>query len=563
MRPICKKALALALCLVCLLAMTACGTQTAAGTTGTQSQTPPTTQPGQTTPEAQEYPEGTVWIQLSDSGITVDGDPVATEDTAPVYAANDIVYYESGKDISYGAGSDADAHDAAEAAGHTVVHITQAGTYRISGKLSAGQIAVDLGKGAKTDPTAVVNLILDGADITCTVAPAIIFYKVYECDQAWVDFDDNDTEGYEATWNVDTTAAGANVILARGTENTVRGAYVAKIYKPESVELSEDGREVESAKKLHKYDGALYSKMSMNVSGEGKLTIYATNEGLDSELHLTINSGDIQIFSGNDGINTNEDNVSVTTVNGGSLTITVTGETGEGDGIDSNGWLVINGGTVTAYACSSSMDSGVDADMGISINGGTVLATGNMYDQIDGDGQTYVVLQFAKRQTGGRVYSLKNSNGEVVGQWNPANDFQYLTFSSPQLAAGDYTLWLGDTQLSGQYGGAFDSVPGGGGWGHGSAGGEEPGSGIVPDGGGDRLPDNGNIGQKPDYDVPPPSDAAPSDPAELFGEKPQGDMPQGGPDGQMPQGGFDIRVDSREITVFPIVEGVNYFSNIG
>ena len=74
--------------------------------------------------------------------------------------------------------------------------------------------------------------------------------------------------------------------------------------------------------------------MSMNVSGgaagTGVLNIYGENEGLDTELHLTIQSGVINIFSGNDGINTNEDGVSVTTINGGALSIQVTGETGEG-----------------------------------------------------------------------------------------------------------------------------------------------------------------------------------------------------------------------------------------
>ena len=38
-----------------------------------------------------------------------------------------------------------DAHTAEEAAAHTVVHITQPGTYVLSGTLSAGQIAVDHG----------------------------------------------------------------------------------------------------------------------------------------------------------------------------------------------------------------------------------------------------------------------------------------------------------------------------------------------------------------------------------------------------------------------------------
>ena len=79
-------------------------------------------------------------------------------------------------------------------------------------------------------------------------------------------------------------------------------------------------------------DGAIYSYMSMNVFGPGSLELNAANEGMDTELHLTINGGDIVINSNNDGINTNEDGVSVTTVNGGEVNIVVNGATGEGDG---------------------------------------------------------------------------------------------------------------------------------------------------------------------------------------------------------------------------------------
>ena len=197
-----------------------------------------------------------------------------------------------------------EAHTAEEAVAHTVVTITQPGTYRLSGTLSAGQVAVDLGEDAEEDPDAVVTLILDGVDITCTVAPAVIFYNVYECGS-------KDTETASPT--VDTSAAGANVLLADGSVNTVTGSHMARIYK--------EGTD----KKLHKYDGAFYSKMSMNVDGEsdesGTLNIIADNEGLDSELHLTINGGSIFITAQNDGINTNEDGVSVTTINGGRLSI--------------------------------------------------------------------------------------------------------------------------------------------------------------------------------------------------------------------------------------------------
>ncbi len=398
--------------------------------------------------------DDTINILLSDEKITADGKEVGNNSSQAVYTSNHIVYYQAGKDFTYGEGSEKDAHEKKEADAHTVLHIAKAGTYRLKGTLSYGQIAVDLGEEAKEDPEAVVTLILDGTDITCTVAPAVIFYNVYEC---------GNTDEEKASKDVDTTNAGANVILADGSTNTVNGSYVARIYKPDSVILNEDGTEVEDAKKLHKYDGAFYSKMSINICGEkedsGILNINAENEGLDSEMHLTVNGGQINILSGNDGINTNEDNVSVTTINKGKLSIKVTGETGEGDGIDSNGWLVINGGTVTAQACSTSGDAGIDSDKGIHLNGGKVIASGNMLDPIEGGTQTYAVFNFAQRQKGGETVKLKNQKGNIVFEAKPENSYSILIIASPQLSADTYTLYSDNTQLAGQTGG-FEMRPG-------------------------------------------------------------------------------------------------------
>lgn len=430
------------------------------------------------TGETVEIDENAVQITLSDSGVTV------SDESAGVTTANDIVYYPTGKDFTFGEGTDDDTHTAKEADAHTVVHITKAGTYRISGKLSAGQIAVDLGEDAKTDPDAVVTLVLDNVDITCTVAPAIIFYNVYEC---------GTTENPTAI--VDTSAAGANVIIADGTENYVTGSYVARIYKDGTQEYNEDKTEVVDAKKLHKYDGAFYSKMSMNVTGNtGILYIDAENEGLDSEMHLTINGGIIHIEAGNDGINTNEDGVSVTTINGGKLTVTVTGETGEGDGIDSNGWIVINGGIVQSSACATSNDSGLDSDMGIYINGGTVAAAGNMLDQIAESDGTHMVFTFTEQQSGGAVYYLKNASGETVISYTPENSFRYLVFSSDKLTEGTYTLWCGNKQLEGT---TTNGAMGGG-----------MGGMMLPDGTAPTKPEDGTMPEMPEGMTPPDGEAA-------------------------------------------------------
>ena len=494
-----------------------------------------------------------VRFQLEKGGLTVTAPDGMAENA--VTAANDIIYYEEGHDETYGEGEKGEAHSAEEAAAHTVVHINAPGTYVLSGKLELGQIAVDLGEDAKNDPNAVVTLILDNLDITCRVAPAIIFYNVYEC---------GDAENPSAT--VDTSAAGANVILAPGSTNRVVGSHVAKIYKP--------GTE----KKLHKYDGAFYSKMSMNIGGEGILRIEADNEGLDSEMHLTINGGEIYIESGNDGINTNEDGVSVTTVNGGFLRIDVTGSTGEGDGIDSNGWLVINGGHVEAYACGTSMDSGIDSDMGILINGGTVIATGNMLDRIEDGGQTHAVFSFAQSQNG-LTWTLKDKWDSLVMECQTPNSFTNLIFSSPELVEGTYTLWSGDTQFAG--------APGEGGFGGGMGGfvgGFQPidrpdwpgrGEGDV------EIPPQPTI----EYQIQggePPADWQPENmpvgqPPEGFdpSQMPAGPMPQGGADMPMPEmpggvqppqggnfGGGPYFVVTGLSPEFTITQGANYFYSV-
>ncbi|MCI8649913.1 MAG: carbohydrate-binding domain-containing protein [Anaerotruncus sp.] len=320
-------------------------------------------------------------IQLSDDKITVDGTPISTDAQSAVYTGAALIYYQAGQDESYGEGSEQDAHDPTEAAAHTVVTITQPGRYQVSGQLSAGQLAIDLGEDAKENPDAVVELVLDGADITCTAAPAVIFYNVWESQS--------------------TEQAGAIVTLADGSVNRVNGSYVARIYQPGTT------------KKLHKYDGAFYSKMSMLIQGEGALSIQAENEGLDSELHLTINSGEISIISGDDGINTNEDGVSVTTINGGQLYIRAD-QGSEGDGIDSNGSIVINGGTV--------------------------VFTGNMYDAVSADStQRFLALQFSDRQQD--AVAIRNADDALVAAIAPSGSYGVLVYSSPALVDGDYTLY--------------------------------------------------------------------------------------------------------------------------
>jgi len=394
-------------------------------------------------------------IVLSDGEITVDGQAASRDESAAVYLSNDIIYYEDRTAYDsgnpYGEGTVEERHSADEAAAHTVVNIAKPGTYRISGTLSAGQIRVDLGEDADKDPNAVVTLVLDNLTITCTVAPGIVFMNVYECDGDW----STDT----ASSTVDTTAAGANIVLAQGSVNTVNGGHVARIYKDK-----------EGEKKLWKQDGAVYSYMSMNVNAEGDgsgvLNINADNEGLDTELHLTINGGNIHIFADNDGINTNEDYVSVTTINGGNIHI-LAGLGVEGDGIDSNGWLVINGGTVIS-AANPAADAGLDSDMGSFVNGGTVVALGSTMDWAESDSEQVTLnLQFADYNNSGDAIVICDTEGTPVFAYDPSADevtgslqrrFQGCVISTPALQLeGTYTVHIGGDITGTEVEGVYDT----------------------------------------------------------------------------------------------------------
>ena len=514
------------------LMLAGCGNDTVAEVTTEATAAPTETPAGILAPQNSGIPyesrfDSRTQIVLSDDGITVDGG----EETESVYTTRDIIYYEDRDAYEsgnpYGEGEEGDKHTAEEAESHLVVNITAPGAYEIEGKLSAGQIRVDLGELAYDDPEAVVELILCNADITCTVAPAILFLNTYECDGNW--------SVEDAKAEVDTAAAGANLIL--DGENKVSGAYVARIYKDK-----------EGEKKLWKQDGAIYSYMSLNVYGPGSLDLRAENEGLDTELHLTINGGDIAIRSGNDGINTNEDGVSVTTINGGALRI-LAGLGAEGDGIDSNGYLVINGGTVISSAHPAA-DAGLDSDMGSYVNGGTVVALGSTMDWAESEsGQVTMNLQFASYQTG--AISVATEDGTELFGFDPGEDpvikegdrkFMGAVISSPAFSQGaSYSVFVNGKQM--QYTGT-DVGFGFGGMGF----------------GGNMAPPEGFDGEMPEG---------------FDGQMPEGfdgQMPEGF-DGEIPEefagkipGGFEGRGEGNSqgeaSTVFYMQDMVNAFSGV-
>lgn len=259
-------------------------------------------------------------------------------------------------------------HSVKEAYDNPVLHITKPGTYILQGNWN-GQIMIDLGEKEETfqDEDAKVKLILNGVDVNCTVAPAFVAYSAFECDNGW-------EEREEYSNDVNTEEAGITIEIADNSVNNFSGTNIYRMLKPA---YKKEGSTVQ--KKLRKIDGAFYSFVSMNLNGQEKetgiLNITSGFEGLDDELHLTIHSGNINIYAQNDGINVNEDGVSVFTMNGGTVHI-FAGLGAEGDGIDSNGFIVVNGGMIAGGTPSGS-DELLDSDCGNTVNGGNVITIGS------------------------------------------------------------------------------------------------------------------------------------------------------------------------------------------
>lgn len=204
----------------------------------------------------------------------------------------------------------------------------------------------------------------------------------------------------------------------------------------------------------YKASGAISSDIDLYFEGEGYLEVKSKNkEGIESKGNLTFSGGigDYVIESEDDCLNTTTDKSENTsakntlTIDVNSLYAIVSLEADEGDAIDSNGELIINGGTIVAIAKPGS-DAGIDSETGTYINGGTVLATGDMYDKISSDSkQNAAVLSFGSRPTENTLITLLNSDEKEIFSYKTDRTYQYLIYSSPNLTEGDYTLYKDGT----------------------------------------------------------------------------------------------------------------------
>lgn len=330
----------------------------------------------------------TTEISLSDDRILVNGAEITEKETETVYLDHKTEVHsdvpEEWKDLQ-----------------NRVVTITDAGTYVFSGTATDVQIAV------AADADDAVRVVLNGVDITCCTAAAIQVYTAAD-------------PGVEGEY-------GVTIELAENSENVVNGSHTKKTEEDDV-----------------KHDAAISSNVSLGFEGTGSLKVNGDNEGIEVKFgHLTFNGGNIVIDAHDDPVNASEDGVAVITVNDGYIYSSVTSDPQyEGDGMDSNGYIRINGGTVINLGHPYSMDGGIDSDCGSFLNGGVVVGAGNMYDPIDmGSEQLYMMLQFAESTDD--LLVVTDEKDRPVFAYDFPYSYTYIAFSTPELQEGKYHVYLG------------------------------------------------------------------------------------------------------------------------
>ena len=200
----------------------------------------------------------------------------------------------------------------------------------------------------------------------------------------------------------------------------------------------------------YKASGAISSDIDLYFEGKGYLSIESKNkEGIESKGNISFvgGTGDYDIKSMDDCINTttsNEENKNAhntITIDVNSLNAEVSMDADEGDAIDSNGTLIINGGNIVALS-HPGQDAGVDSEKGIYINGGTLIATGDMYDMISSESkQNFMVLNFANQINENETVTLFDSNNQQIFSFMARRNYKYLVYSSKELVNGTYNLY--------------------------------------------------------------------------------------------------------------------------
>lgn len=190
---------------------------------------------------------------------------------------------------------------------------------------------------------------------------------------------------------------------------------------------------------------------------DGDINIAQCYEGIESP-DIIFNGGTAHIKASDDGINAaggaltssaSQNKMGMMSSSTGTLTINngYIYVNALGDGLDSNGDLIINGGTVIVEGPTDNGNSAIDYEYEFEINGGYLLASGSagMVESVSSASkQNSVTAFFSSSVNANGVFAVLDSKGELIMAFTPSKLSQCFVFSSTELASGEtYTIFTG------------------------------------------------------------------------------------------------------------------------
>lgn len=185
---------------------------------------------------------------------------------------------------------------------------------------------------------------------------------------------------------------------------------------------------------------------NVSIKG-GTIHVLTSTEGLESKGDMQISGGHITVYATDDGINIGTSGKTLT-VSGGFVDVTTS--SGDTDGIDSNGSVVVTGGVVLVKGGSASgnVSGSIDTDGTVTVNGGTVIALGGICELPSSSSKAYTVRMSGKTFSAGS-YTLTDAEGNTVITFTLSGSFRSAWISSDLLTAGgSYTLSRENTRIA-------------------------------------------------------------------------------------------------------------------
>ncbi|MDO9255478.1 MAG: carbohydrate-binding domain-containing protein [Bacteroidales bacterium] len=197
-------------------------------------------------------------------------------------------------------------------------------------------------------------------------------------------------------------------------------------------------------------DDGIKSETSITINN-ATVSIIKSIEGMEAPF-ITVNSGNISIVASDDSFNATKGNGGET--NDGSCLYLFGGNivlnSSAGDPLDSNGNIVMTGGTVIVHGPQSSPEVGMDYNGACNVSGGLLVISGTNSNMTQAPSTTSV--QYSVKATtsssvaAGTLYHIQDASGNDLVTFKPMRSYYSIVFSSSSLKSGStYTIYTGGT----------------------------------------------------------------------------------------------------------------------